>query len=120
MSNHFAHHHFQDHGLSDARIIHATITKMKHTINTRVITIFVNAHIILGNACVEFVCSSPVSIQSQIIGKHVFNLIQLHSHPHSTAWTEFCHNHQKPSSTAKNHPTKYDNTLFFINFGIKK
>ena len=66
-------------GSSEARLIQAIITKIKHTIKTRAIAIFVNAHIIVGNAIVASVFHSHVFIQFHIIGKQVFSLIQLHS-----------------------------------------
>ena len=56
---------------------------MKHTTNVNDITTFVNTDINLGNAPV----ASPLSIQSQITGKHVFNLTQLQSHPQFAAST---------------------------------
>ena len=107
-------------GSSEARLIHAIITNIKHTIKTRAIIIFVNAPIIVGKAWVAFVFPSQTLIQSQIIGKHVFNLIQSSQlHQQSAAWTEFHSNHQEPNNTANIHPNKYNNS-FFINFGIKK
>jgi hypothetical protein len=74
-----------------------------------------------GKALVGLDSGLHVSIQSQIIGKHVFNLIPFsHPCPHVAASTEFNHNHQIPNRTAKTHPSKYDSILFFIYFGIKK
>ena len=67
-------------GSSEDRLIHATITKIKHTTKINVITIFVKAHIIVGNAVVVLVPSPLVFIQFQIIGKFVLSFIQLHSH----------------------------------------
>jgi hypothetical protein len=72
--SHFAHHHFRDHGLSDARIIPAIIIQTKHTTNINDTIIFARAHIIVGNAFV----ASLLLIQFQIIGKQVFNLTQSH------------------------------------------
>ena len=100
-------------GSSAAHIIHATITRIKQTTKTKAIAIFVKAQIIWGNTFVASVF--VVQIQFQIIGKFVLSFIQLHSH----LATDHI-NHQKPNNTAKNQPNKYDNTLFFINFGIKK
>ena len=74
---------FHSFGLSIAHMIPPTIIRMKHTTNVNDITTFVNTHINLGNAPV----ASPLSIQSQITGKHVFNLTQLHSHPQFAAST---------------------------------
>ena len=76
--NPFAHHHFQDHGLSAVRIIHATMIRIKHTTNINDTIILANAHIIVGNAPV----ASLLSIQFQIIGKQVFNLTPSHSALH--------------------------------------
>ena len=104
-----------------ARIIHATIMRIKHTTNTSAIAIFVNAHIMVGKALVASVFQAHVFIQFPINGKQVFNLIPFsHDSEQSTASTEFNHNHQKPNNTAKNHPSKYDSILFFINFEIKE
>ena len=104
-----------------ARIIHATMIRIKHITKTKAMIIFVKAHIIVGNASVGLVLPLHVFIQFPIIGKHVFNLIpSSHGSVQSAASTEFNHNHHKPNNTAKNHPNKYDNILFFINFGIKK
>ena len=77
---------FHSFGLSAARIIPPTMIRIKHTTNINDTIIFANAHVILGNA---FVASSSASshIQSQITGKHVFNLTQLHSHPQVAALT---------------------------------
>ena len=57
-------------------MIHATITIIKHTTNINAIAIFVNAHIIVGNAFVASV--SHVVIQFHTIGKFVFSFIHLH------------------------------------------
>ena len=104
-----------------AHIIHATIISMKHTTKTKAIIIFVRAHIIVGNASVGFVLPPHVSIQFPIIGKHVFNFIPFsHGSVQLAASTEFNHSHQNPNNTAKTHPNKYDNILFFIKLGIKK
>ena len=66
----------------------------------------------VGNALVASVFHSHVFIQSPIMGKHVFNLIQFsHPCPHVAASTEFNHNHQNPNNTAKTHPNRYDNIL---------
>ena len=98
------------------------MTKIKHTTKTKDITTFVSAQIMAGKAFLGLVSPSQLlnDIQSQTIGKHVFSLTQSHVSPHFAAATEFHHNHQKPNNTAKNHPNKYDNILFFINLGIKK
>ena len=85
------------------------MTKIKHTIKSRAIAIFVKAHIIVGNALVASVSQPHVSIQFQIIGKFVLSFIHLHSH---AALTFDQINHQKPNNTAKNHPNKYDNILY--------
>lgn len=102
-----------------ARIIHAIIIIIKHTTKIIHIIYLVNPLIIQGTTFTGFASPLVISIQSLTTGKHVFNLIQLHASQHSLAWTEFHHNHQRPNNTAKIHPNKYDNTLFFINFGIK-
>ena len=93
--------------------------RIKHTTKISDITILVNAQIMEGNAFVAS-SSSLSPIQSQIIGKHVFNFIQLQVPPQLAAITWVHHNHPKPNNTAKTHPNKYDNILFFIKLGIKK
>ena len=111
--NHFAHHHFQDHGLSEARMIPATIIHMKHATKIKDTIILDSAHTIVGNALV--VLSSLSShIQSQIIGKHVFNLIQLQVFPQVAAFTYAHPNHQNHNNTANIPPNKYDNIFPFI------
>ena len=67
-------------GSSEDRLIHATITNIKHTTKINVITIFVRAHIITGNTSVEVVAQSAflVDIQSHIIGNFVLSLIPSH------------------------------------------
>ena len=66
-------------GLSAARIIPATITRIKHTTNINDAVSFANAHVIVGNALVASSFASS-HIQFQIIGKLVLSFIQLHSH----------------------------------------
>ena len=62
--------------------------RIKHATKTKDITILVNAHIIYGNASVGLV--PDVEIQFHIIGKFVFNLIQLQSHHHPHQDTPSC------------------------------
>lgn len=66
-------------GLSPARIIHATITSIKHTTKITDITIFVNIHTIYGKAFVGLIDHSHfILIQFHIIGKFVLSLIPQH------------------------------------------
>ena len=53
---------------------------IKHTTKIKDIIIFVNAHIIIGNAPVAF----ALSIQFQIIGKFVLSFIPQHQSEHSS------------------------------------
>ena len=122
--------------MSQAHIIPATIIRIKHTTKITDMMIFVSADIIVGKAFVGLVVSAFDSIQSQMIGKHVFNLIQSQGSQHfldvvvvagsvviggisksvvrdlsilgdCQAWAETTHhNHQNPNNTAKNHHNK--------------
>ena len=80
-------------GLSPARIIHATITSIKHTTKITDITIFVNIHTIYGKAFVGLTDHSHfILIQFHIIGKFVFNFIPQHQFGH------VCHSFPPPLS----------------------
>jgi hypothetical protein len=73
---------FASFGLSADHKIPAYIIRIKHATKTNDITIFVNAHIIVGKAVVESVLPLP-QIQFQIIGKFVFSFIPQHQSLHS-------------------------------------
>ena len=73
---------FASFGLSADHKIPAYIIRIKHATKTNDITIFVNAHIIVGKAVVESVLPLP-QIQFQIIGKFVFSFIQQHHQGHA-------------------------------------
>ena len=72
-------------GSSPARIIHATITSIKHTTKVTDITIFVNIHTIYGKAFVGLIDHSHfILIQFHIIGKSVLSLIPQHQFGHES------------------------------------
>ena len=110
-----------------AHIIPATITRIKHTTRTKETTIWDKAPIILGKALVGSV--SPlfhflIGIQSQIIGKHVFNFIPFSQPcPHllfvsSCAATTYHHKKLNPTNNDKKTQTKYHNLFLFINIKV--
>lgn len=74
---------------AEAHIIHATIIIIKHTTNITDTMILDKAQTMVGNALVGFSFASS-HIQFQIIGKHVFNLIQLHSALHLSFFVVVC------------------------------
>ena len=120
-------HHF---GSSDAHLIPATITRIKHTTRTKETTIWDKAPIILGNALVGSVLPHFfISIQFQIIGKSVLSLIHSHQFdvvfsapfPLSSSCAATTSHHKKLNHTNnENKPQiRYNNIFLFINLGIK-
>lgn len=107
-------------GLFIARIIHAIIIAIKHTIRIIDVIILIKDDTIMGNvfvyfSSVQFSKRTPLPIQFPIIGKFVFNFIHTHFVVDSTSGWAYTCEFNPITEIHKIKPNMYTNIFFIYN-----